>query len=347
MNIDTIGWDIGGAHIKAVATSGNGRIAAVAQHPCPLWRGLDRLDLALAELARTLPIQAATTHAVTMTGELADLFPDRCTGVRSLIDKFADFCGAAHLLVFAGPHGLLPAKQLNDQQLEAIASANWYAGGLWAARRLGSGLLIDVGSTTTDLIPFVDGEVAARGYTDCERMRYDELVYSGIVRTPLMAIARRIPFEGVWLSLMNEHFATTADVYRLCGDLPEAADQHPTADGAPKDRSFSARRLARMIGRDAGSAPLSAWTRLAYSFRERQTARIASAGELQYSRPELTGNPPIIGAGVGRFLARAVASRLRLDYLDVDQLSPAIDGSSTFSVADCLPAAAVAELARQ
>ena len=34
---------------------------------------------------------------------------------------------------------------------------------------------------------------------------------------------------------MNEFFATTADVYRLTGELDPAHDQHPSADNAPKD----------------------------------------------------------------------------------------------------------------
>ena len=71
-----------------------------------------------------------------------------------------------------------------------------------------------------------------------------------------MALARRAPFAGHWVSLMAEHFATTADVYRLTGDLPEHADMLPSADHGAKNVAASARRLARMLGLDMEAADL-------------------------------------------------------------------------------------------
>ena len=72
-----------------------------------------------------------------------------------------------------------------------------------------------------------------------------------------MAITDAIEFEGLRIPLMAEHFATTADVYRLTGELDERHDQHPSADGAEKTLPGSARRLARMIGRDARERPIA------------------------------------------------------------------------------------------
>jgi len=346
LTIETLGWDIGGAHLKVVALDTEGNIVAVMQRPCPLWQGLEKLSAAFDELARQIPLCDARAQAVTMTGELVDLFPSREAGVRTLIEAARTYCDA-RLLIFAGPEGLLTEDEVRAEHLRLIASANWLASGLWLAQHLEQGLLIDVGSTTTDLLPFAAGKVLTRGYTDHERLRYDELVYTGIVRTPLSAIADRIPFDGEWIGLMNEHFATSADVYRLCGDLPEHADQFPAADGGIKDTLGSARRLARMLGRDLESAPIEAWVRLARSFRERQMARIAAAVERQLSRGILGLRPSLIGAGAGRYLVEAIAQRLDLDYIDLLDVFPVSSGNSDFSVADCMPAAAVAHLARR
>ena len=41
-----IGWDIGGAHLKAVLLDANGNVLNIKQLPCPLWRGLHELDSA-------------------------------------------------------------------------------------------------------------------------------------------------------------------------------------------------------------------------------------------------------------------------------------------------------------
>jgi probable H4MPT-linked C1 transfer pathway protein len=162
-----------------------------------------------------------------------------------------------------------------------------------------------------------------------------------------MAIASKAPFEGGWVSLMNEHFATAADVFRLLGALPEHADQFPAADNGCKDEAGSARRLARLIGRDLASAPLADWLRLAGFFRDTLISRIADAVSSKLPESVPTRPPPLIGAGTGRFLVKAIAERLDLPYRDVVDFLPTRVGASEFSIADCPPAAAVAHLARE
>jgi len=47
-----IGWDVGGAHLKAARVE-HGKVTAVLQLPAPLWQGLEPLEAALdAALAR-------------------------------------------------------------------------------------------------------------------------------------------------------------------------------------------------------------------------------------------------------------------------------------------------------
>lgn len=341
---DIIGWDIGGAHLKAVALDRSGSVMGIAQRPCPLWLGLDRLDAAVAEIGREWPLARTRLHAVTMTGELADNFPDRTSGVRAVLARMAHRLNHT-LRVFVGTTELLEGTAISDWHLPLIASANWLASALWLARSCREAVLIDVGSTTTDVIPLANGAVRNRGYTDYERLRYDELVYLGIVRTPLMAIASKAPFDGGWVGLMNELFATSADVFRLTGELPEHADQWPAADAGPKDAIGSARRLARMIGRDLDTTPSAEWVRLAGSFRDRIIDRIAEAVSNASVATGMGSDAPLIGAGTGRFLVRAVAERLNRPYREFGDFVPAVCFHSEFSLADCLPAAAVAHLA--
>lgn len=345
MTIETVGWDIGGAHLKMAAVDGAGRIDRVVQHACPLWRGLDQLNEAFAAVCGEFPLAGVKRHAVTMTGELADVFPDRREGVAAIVATVRG-CLPGWVRIFAGPHGWVEPDALRAEDVDWIASANWLASGMFAAQQCAAGLLIDVGSTTTDLIAFANGEVQTRGYTDHERMRYDELLYLGILRTPVMAITDHVPFEGQWVPLMNEQFATSADVYRLTGELPESADHYPPADGGEKNRVGSARRLARMVGRDLTSSPQDAWVALAQYFRQHQIARIAHCAALQLSRAEIPADAPLIGAGIGRFLVQAVARRVGRESIDVQEWLPSTSGNPSFAAADCLPAAAIAHLAR-
>jgi len=68
------------------------------------------------------------------------------------------------------------------------AAANWLALATYAGRLAprGPAVLLDVGSTTTDVIPLQDGTPVPRGRTDPERLESKELVYTGVRRTPLV-----------------------------------------------------------------------------------------------------------------------------------------------------------------
>jgi len=345
VNCDLIGWDIGGAHLKAAALKGD-QLVAVIQKPCPLWLGLEHFHAAARAILDETGAGPGCRHAVTMTGELADVFKNREEGVFGLLQALSQQVPAESIRVFAGAKGFLRIACLDIQAVPAIASANWLATGFHAASRLEQGLLIDLGSTTADLLVLRDGEVLTRGYTDYERLRYEELVYCGVVRTSLMSLAQTAPLAGEWIGLMAEHFATTGDLYRLTGELPEHADLMPTADGGEKTWEASARRLARLVGRDLESADSEAWRRLAEYFRERQLARLAEACHRQWSLGRLNCHAPVIGAGIGRFLVQELARRFGHPYLDFADLLPIHAIPSAFHAADCAPAVAVAYLAR-
>src|SRR4051812_9204738 len=87
-----IGWDIGGANLKAALVD-DGRVRDVAQWSCELWRGLPRLDDALASAFERWTRWRQALHAVTMTGEMADLFPDREAGVAAIVSHAAAALG--------------------------------------------------------------------------------------------------------------------------------------------------------------------------------------------------------------------------------------------------------------
>ena len=77
-----LGWDVGGAHVKASLLV-DGRIRDVAQWAAPLWLGLTHLDAAIDAARARWPGFEQARHAVTMTAEMTDLFPDREAGVRA------------------------------------------------------------------------------------------------------------------------------------------------------------------------------------------------------------------------------------------------------------------------
>lgn len=340
LNKAVIGWDVGGAHLKAALTDGRGRVDRILQLPCPLWQGLTHLEQALAQALNDFGAPRAR-HALTMTGELSDIFPDRATGVAAITELTQKKLHTVR--VYAGRKGFVsPARA--QTLAEHVASANWLASAMFAASRVKEALLVDVGSTTTDLILLKNGNVHARGFDDHRRMVHDELVYTGAVRTPVMAVVSRVPFAGEQVGVMAEHFATLADVYRLTGELPEAADQLPAADGGEKSARASAQRLARMVGLDLKSVPLVDWKRLAAYIAEQQMQRLFEACMRQFTLGIVSDRAPLIGAGVGSFVVKKLARRGGRSYRDFSALVKS-NLSDRQWVNGCAPAVAVALLA--
>ena len=339
-----VGWDVGGAHLKACLLEGE-RVAAVAQWPCPLWKGLQHLEAAIAAALAQWPQarDAATRHGATMTGEMVDLFEDRQQGVARIAAALAETLGPS-LRLLAGPDAFV-APHESTRHWRAIASANWQATAAVLAPRLRDGLLLDVGSTTTDVIALRGGRVAARGLDDARRLATGELVYQGVVRTPLCALAPRVPFEGEEVNVMNEFFATSADVYRSTGELDPAHDQDPTADGQGKDAAATRRRLARVIGRDARDCQPASWTALALAWRTLQVAEIEGQAARVAADAGLAPDAPLAGAGCGAFLVAGIACRWGRPFTRFsDLMAPGAPPALAGWIDVCAPAVAVASL---
>jgi probable H4MPT-linked C1 transfer pathway protein len=207
-----------------------------------------------------------------------------------------------------------------------------------------SALFVDIGSTTTDLVPIVTGSVAARGYTDAERLAAGELVYTGMVRSFAMAVAERAPFAGRWSPLINENFATMADVHRILGQLPDGVDQMATPDGRAKSIEASRARLARMIGCDMDDASETAWSMLARWFAEGQIRAIIDGAMLLLSYGRVPASAPIVGAGIGNIVVREVARRLERKHVAFDSIIN-VAPHARDQASHCAPAAALACLA--
>lgn len=335
-----VGWDVGGAHVKASLLV-DGRLRDVAQWAAPLWQGLPHLDAAVDAARQRWPGLDQASHGVTMTAEMTDLFPHREAGVRALAERIAACLGPATRF-FAGPADW-PTQAAAPGRWRDIASANWLATAHLIAATWPDALLVDIGSTTTDLIPIRDGQPRPQGRTDADRLASGELVYLGVVRTPLCALARQIGFAGRQFNVMNEFFATTADVFQLTGELDPAHDQHPAADGGDKSQAAACRRLARMIGMDARDAGLDAWRDFAGGWRHAVLDEIATHLARVAQAAALPAAAPLVGAGSGMFLARELAARSGRPFVPFHSLASP-DAACADWTNTCAPSVAVALL---
>ena len=336
----TAGYDVGGAHLK-VALIDDGRPIAVEQIACPLWQGIDRLDTAFRQAGPL--VSRATHHAVTMTGELCELFPDRRSGVAAIVDHLAGTLGP-DTCFWMGAHGFGNAEQA-CRDWASVASTNFLASAELVARRLGNGLLIDLGSTTTDIIPVAAGAPCPRGTTDGERLATGELVYTGLTRTDVAVVAHDAIFQGRKQRLAAT-FATMADVRRILSELTEDTDQHETADHRGKSVGESVARLARAFGRDAADATVEDWKSCARSIADQQTRLILDACTEVLAATPVTEDAPIIAAGIGAHIIETVGKTVDRPCRTFGAITNARDDCRRW-VTRCAPAVAVALLRSQ
>ena len=330
------GWDIGGVHLKQVRlldTEAGTRLDWRLR-PFEIWREPSRLA---GELARMEP---AGPLAVTLTAELSDAFTDRSAGVRAILDAVAAARGDDTFSVLHAEGRLVSSADARKTPL-AVASANWIAPATVAARRLPEGLVVDVGSTTTDVVPFSGGRPKPEGRTDRERLSSGELVYSGVLRTPPAALAETVPLSGGSCRTIPEHFTQMADAYLLLGLLREEEYTVTTPDGRGRGRAECAARLGRLVGADPGDVVDAALVEIARFLMDRQVDRIAAA--VRAVAP--AAGCPVVVCGAGRFLAAEAARRAGMPSLPIEDLLPGYGpgwGTAAPAAALALLAAAVA-----
>lgn len=300
-----LGLDIGGAHLKAADAAGY----AYARH-FPLWRTPHELPQALSALIAAAP--CAERLAVTMTGELADCYETKAEGVASIVAATLEAAGGRPVSFYRHDGAFVNAQIASAEPL-AVAAANWHALAAFACRFVANqpGLLVDVGSTTTDLIALVDGAPRTIGRTDPERLVSGELVYTGVVRTPVCAATATLPWRGALCPTAAELFATTWDAYLTLGDLAEEPESLHTADGRPATRAAAHDRLARSICADRTMFTADDARAAAEAIASAQLSRLGRAAQ-QVLRTLNAPPQTIVVAGQGEFLARRMVEKLRI-----------------------------------
>jgi probable H4MPT-linked C1 transfer pathway protein len=305
--MNVLGLDIGGANLKAAHSSG-----LALSLPFALWKTPALLPDALGRLLGNMPSLDAL--AVTMTGELCDCFENRRQGVLAILDALTAVAGQTPIRIWRNDGRFVDVAAARATPLQT-ASANWLALATFAGRYAAKGpaLLIDIGSTTTDIVPLVDGWPRPKGRTDRERLFSSELVYTGARRTPLCSLVND--------PMAAELFATTLDAYLLLDHMPEDAADTNTADGRPATKAHAEARLARMLCADLETSTAEERRSLAEQVLQIQSMMLGYAiNNVARCLPALPQT--VLFAGEGEFLIRlALESQHRIPPCRVVSLS--------------------------
>ena len=317
--IPVIGLDVGGANTKAAVVDGHGATRIVSE-PFEVWREPGAMADVIASVVGRLGADRGPV-ALTTTAELVDVFASKHEGVLYVLDATAEALPGRPLRVMTSDGALIGLGQARAEPLRC-AAANWVATAMLVARSRPEAILVDCGSTTTDVIPIVGGEVAARGRTDVERLLAGELVYTGAVRTNVAAVVSHVPVGGEPCPVSSELFAITADAHLLLGNLAPEQCAGTFPDGRGVSESEVRSRLARVVCADPEQLADGDLEAIAGAVHEAQVASIADAlARVAAGLPARMAGAPVLAVGVGAFLARAAAERCGLT-IESDAGSP-------------------------
>lgn len=301
------GWDIGGVNLKAARLDQTG--LKTVQRPFAIWQRRGELVDALGQMAQELgPVPQA---AVTITAELSDAFRTKREGVTFVLEALETALPDTNLQIFGVDGRFYPLALAYEQPL-LFAAANWLATARLVARHVPDCWLVDIGSTTTDITPIVGGAVVAEGRTDPDRLLRGELLYTGALRTPVFAVVRQVPLWGRWCPVAAELFATMQDVYLWLKRVTPEQATSPSADGRPTSLDFCGERLARVVCADREMLSAADITTLARYVAQVQAQQVA--GALAQVRSATAVEGPVVGVGVGAFLAEQVARQFELPF---------------------------------
>lgn len=304
-----IGIDVGGANLKIVDDAG------VHIRYCPLWE-----KAPVAELLLPYAEKAGGDAAVVMSGELADCFDNKMQGISFIV--------SAVRRVFPNALFYGTDARFHDGAVPALAAANWLASADFLRSRHPNAVLLDIGSTTADIIPISRFNTLI-GLTDLARLQAGNLVYTGMLRTSVATLIRSVDVDGIRTPVSTEYFATSADVHLVLGHISSKAYTCDTPDKKERTREASLRRLARVVCADLDEIGAAGAQQIAEQFWTVQRDMVCS----QVKKVVKSCNAEeIIIAGIGAPLFSAELGGTDLN----DELGP---------VADALPAYAVREIA--
>lgn len=326
--VNVVGLDVGGVNTKATFLNtqrGIMKELKTATEYFPIWkRGKKQLPQFLEKLRKMLVNSTALDGVgVTMTAELSDIYWTKKEGVNHVLDCVTQVFAEVPTYVLNVEAELVSIENARKKPLK-VAAANWTATGWMVSQIIEDCLIVDVGSTTTSIIPIINGKIAAEGRTDLEKLVNGELVYTGSLRTNVAAIVSCIPIRGRKARVSSELFAQSGDVHLLLNHIKEDAYTVETPDGLGKTRKEAMARLARVVCADIDMLNEQEIMDMARFIYEKQVEQISEGLRQVYERKkrQIREAIPVVVTGLGRnFLAKKAAEKIGLDWvIDLGEL---------------------------
>jgi (4-(4-[2-(gamma-L-glutamylamino)ethyl]phenoxymethyl)furan-2-yl)methanamine synthase len=278
----------------------------------PVWKKKKQLTELLDQIKKTVVNSTVLDGVgITITAELSDAYLTKTEGIHHVLNCVAQVFGDVPVFVLDVEANLLSVEQALKNPLN-VSSANWAATGWIVSQIIKNGIVVDVGSTTTSIIPIINGKVAAHGNTDLEKLQNGELVYSGSLRTNVATIVKDIPVKGKKTRVCSELFSQSGDLHLILGNISKIDYTAETCDGRGKTKQETMARLARVVSADTDMLTEQEIICIAEFVYEKQVQQIVEGLRQVYERTKLPKEKvKIVVTGLGRnFLAQKAAQKL-------------------------------------
>ncbi len=328
--VKVLGLDIGGANTKAAficVADGKVKEFKTELTYFPFWKRDTQQLCGMLAVLKENAAGSATLDCVcvTMTAELSDVYRTKRGGVNHILDCVTAVFKDTKILVVTVYATLITVDEAKADPLR-VAAANWASTGWMISQFLRDCVVVDVGSTSTSIIPIMDGLVAAAGKTDLEKLMNGELLYTGSLRTNVATTVSSVPLRIGVARVSSELFAQSGDVHLVLGNITEADYTSETADGKSKSRADALARLARVVCADVEMLPEAEIVELARFVWDKQVEQISDGIIQVYAKlkPNAWAVVPVVAAGLGKeFLAKKAAQTAGVGkVLDLAELLP-------------------------
>ena len=290
-----LGIDIGGAHIKLIGLDKKRSVCFADYRKCYVWQGLNNLKKEF-EYINDLNFDKEIICGVTMTAELCDIFKSKKIGV----NQISNLCKKLkYNFLFYSAQKNTFTKDVKENY-KSIISMNWHAVARYFLRYFKNLIIIDFGSTTTDFICIKDGMIINEGVDDLSRLSEGELIYTGVVRTPLFSIQNKINYRNKVYHIIPELFSSTSDLYRVNNFINKSFDIDDEADRQGKSLTKSLVRISRSFAIDYNNKNQKLLLDLSKILIRKQVKTIKDNIEILKEKKFYKKNIPILFSGIGR-----------------------------------------------
>ena len=309
-----LGWDIGGANTKICVFDSKYNIIECVSKNIHIWENFEDIKYLFHNICAKYK-DFEIVNYITITAESCDNFISRADGIINILEICnKNMCGQVLYYLNNNTYAYYERAKKDPYKL---FSTNWMLTYSFLNKSEKFNLLLDIGSTTTDII--YKNMKINNNITDFHRLSNKTLLYAGVVRTPISMLFDKVFLNDKYVPLINEVYSTTGDIFTITNDIFLENTEYLGADNLAYTKKNSLIRLARNIGIDYEEKIETNITKVAENLKTLIIEKIFL--NIKYVKKNDFTNCMLTCIGEGRFLAKELCDTYNLNYIPIKQIS--------------------------